>query len=72
MGPEGTVTSVSTGGRSVSVQYPETTPTVLRTVCRVPGQIDVLKTFQGKWGQFSWLRGLTFTGHSHYTLTSRS
>ncbi|XP_019487972.1 PREDICTED: E3 ubiquitin-protein ligase TRIM17 isoform X2 [Hipposideros armiger] len=33
-------------GRSVSVQYPETTPTVLRTVCRVPGQIDVLKTFQ--------------------------
>uniref|UniRef100_A0A671EZT3 RING-type E3 ubiquitin transferase n=1 Tax=Rhinolophus ferrumequinum TaxID=59479 RepID=A0A671EZT3_RHIFE len=34
---------------SVSVQYPETTPTMLRTVCRVPGQIDVLKTFQGKW-----------------------
>ncbi|XP_032951674.1 E3 ubiquitin-protein ligase TRIM17 isoform X2 [Rhinolophus ferrumequinum] len=31
---------------SVSVQYPETTPTMLRTVCRVPGQIDVLKTFQ--------------------------
>lgn len=61
---------------SVSMQYPETAPTMLRTVCRVPGQIDVLKTFQGKWGQFSRLepplRGLTFTGYSHYTLTNRS
>lgn len=53
---------------SVNVQYPEATPTVLRTVCRVPGQIDVLKTFQGKWGQFCQpeppLRGLIFTGQS--------
>ncbi|XP_026344360.2 E3 ubiquitin-protein ligase TRIM17 [Ursus arctos] len=31
---------------SLSVQYPEATPTVLRTVCRVPGQIEVLKSFQ--------------------------
>ncbi|XP_039076196.1 E3 ubiquitin-protein ligase TRIM17 isoform X3 [Hyaena hyaena] len=31
---------------SLSVQYPEVTPTVLRTVCRVPGQIEVLKSFQ--------------------------
>lgn len=35
---------------SLSVQYPEATPTVLRTVCRVPGQIEVLKSFQGKQG----------------------
>ncbi|XP_034885792.1 E3 ubiquitin-protein ligase TRIM17 [Mirounga leonina] len=31
---------------SLSIQYPEATPTVLRTVCRVPGQIEVLKSFQ--------------------------
>ncbi|XP_058410854.1 E3 ubiquitin-protein ligase TRIM17 [Diceros bicornis minor] len=31
---------------SLSVQYPEATPIVLRTVCRVPGQIEVLKGFQ--------------------------
>ncbi|XP_035583397.1 E3 ubiquitin-protein ligase TRIM17 isoform X2 [Zalophus californianus] len=31
---------------SLSVQYPEATPTVLRTVCRVPRQIEVLKSFQ--------------------------
>ncbi|XP_023474042.1 E3 ubiquitin-protein ligase TRIM17 [Equus caballus] len=31
---------------SLSVQYPEATPTVLRTVCRVPGEIEVLKSFQ--------------------------
>ncbi|KAG8509275.1 E3 ubiquitin-protein ligase TRIM17, partial [Galemys pyrenaicus] len=31
---------------SPCVQYPEATPTVLRTICRVPGQIEVLKTFQ--------------------------
>uniref|UniRef100_A0A673TJV5 RING-type E3 ubiquitin transferase n=1 Tax=Suricata suricatta TaxID=37032 RepID=A0A673TJV5_SURSU len=31
---------------SLSVQYPEATCTVLRTVCRVPGQIEVLKSFQ--------------------------
>ncbi|KAF6097872.1 tripartite motif containing 17 [Phyllostomus discolor] len=31
---------------SVSVQYPEATPIALRTVCRVPGQIEVLKSFQ--------------------------
>ncbi|XP_039736255.1 E3 ubiquitin-protein ligase TRIM17 [Pteropus medius] len=30
----------------VSVQYPEATPTMLKTVCRVPGQIEVLKSFQ--------------------------
>lgn len=35
---------------SLSIQYPEATPTVLRTVCRVPGQIEVLKSFQGKQG----------------------
>lgn len=35
---------------SVSVQYPEATPIALRTVCRVPGQIEVLKSFQGMWG----------------------
>ncbi|XP_072640805.1 E3 ubiquitin-protein ligase TRIM17 isoform X2 [Canis lupus baileyi] len=28
------------------VQYPEATPTILRTVCKVPGQIEVLKNFQ--------------------------
>lgn len=39
---------------SLSVQYPEATPTVLRTVCRVPGQIEVLKSFQGKRGQVLW------------------
>ncbi|XP_037354656.1 E3 ubiquitin-protein ligase TRIM17 isoform X1 [Talpa occidentalis] len=33
---------------SAPVQYPEATPALLRTVCRVPGQIEVLKTFQGK------------------------
>ncbi|XP_054985308.1 E3 ubiquitin-protein ligase TRIM17 [Sorex araneus] len=32
--------------KSVSVQYPEKVPASLRTVCRVPGQIDVLKSFQ--------------------------
>ncbi|XP_055968278.1 E3 ubiquitin-protein ligase TRIM17 [Sorex fumeus] len=32
--------------KSVSVQYPETAPATLRTPCRVPGQIDVLKRFQ--------------------------
>ncbi|KAM9104751.1 LOW QUALITY PROTEIN: E3 ubiquitin-protein ligase TRIM17 [Megaptera novaeangliae] len=31
---------------SLSVQYPEATPTMLKTVCRVPGQIEVLKSFQ--------------------------
>ncbi|XP_072808580.1 E3 ubiquitin-protein ligase TRIM17 isoform X4 [Vicugna pacos] len=31
---------------SLSVQYPEATLTMLRTVCRVPGQIEVLKRFQ--------------------------
>nr|KAF6350439.1 tripartite motif containing 17 [Myotis myotis] len=31
---------------SLSVQYPEATPISLRTVCRVPGQIEVLKSFQ--------------------------
>ncbi|XP_057564692.1 E3 ubiquitin-protein ligase TRIM17 isoform X2 [Hippopotamus amphibius kiboko] len=31
---------------SLSVQYPEATPTILKTVCRVPGQIEVLKSFQ--------------------------
>ncbi|KAB0394936.1 hypothetical protein E2I00_006383, partial [Balaenoptera physalus] len=31
---------------SLSVQYPEATPTMLTTVCRVPGQIEVLKSFQ--------------------------
>ncbi|XP_054547029.1 E3 ubiquitin-protein ligase TRIM17 isoform X2 [Talpa occidentalis] len=31
---------------SAPVQYPEATPALLRTVCRVPGQIEVLKTFQ--------------------------
>ncbi|KAM8765915.1 E3 ubiquitin-protein ligase TRIM17 [Rhynchonycteris naso] len=30
---------------NVSVQYPEATPIALRTVCRVPGQIEVLKSF---------------------------
>ncbi|XP_062045335.1 E3 ubiquitin-protein ligase TRIM17 isoform X2 [Lepus europaeus] len=27
-----------------------TPPMVLRTVCRVPGQVEVLRGFQGKWG----------------------
>ncbi|XP_036924819.1 E3 ubiquitin-protein ligase TRIM17 [Sturnira hondurensis] len=37
----------SLGSRnSMSVQYPEATPITLRTVCRVPGQIEVLKSFQ--------------------------
>ncbi|XP_007456564.1 PREDICTED: LOW QUALITY PROTEIN: E3 ubiquitin-protein ligase TRIM17 [Lipotes vexillifer] len=31
---------------SLRVQYPETTPTMLKTVCRVLGQIEVLKSFQ--------------------------
>uniref|UniRef100_A0A8C4FGG6 RING-type E3 ubiquitin transferase n=1 Tax=Catagonus wagneri TaxID=51154 RepID=A0A8C4FGG6_9CETA len=31
---------------NLSVQYPEATPTKLKTVCRVPGQIEVLKSFQ--------------------------
>ncbi|MBW04085.1 E3 ubiquitin-protein ligase TRIM17, partial [Eschrichtius robustus] len=31
---------------SLGVQYPEATPTMLKTVCRVPGQIEVLKSFQ--------------------------
>lgn len=35
---------------SLSVQYPETTSVMLKTICRVPGQIEVLKSFQGKWG----------------------
>lgn len=35
---------------NLSVQYPEATPILLRTVCRVPGQIEVFKSFQGKWG----------------------
>lgn len=35
---------------SPSVQYLEATPTVLRTVCRVPGEIEVLKSFQGNQG----------------------
>lgn len=35
---------------SLRVQYPEATPTLLRTVCKVPGQIEVLKNFQGKRG----------------------
>lgn len=40
---------------NLSVQYPEATTTKLKTVCRVPGQIEVLKNFQGKWGpRCSW------------------
>ncbi|CAK6445165.1 unnamed protein product [Pipistrellus nathusii] len=31
---------------NLSVQYPEATPILLRTVCRVPGQIEVFKSFQ--------------------------
>ncbi|XDB52866.1 PREDICTED: E3 ubiquitin-protein ligase TRIM17 [Capra hircus] len=31
---------------SLSVQYPETTSVMLKTICRVPGQIEVLKSFQ--------------------------
>ncbi|XP_004384883.1 E3 ubiquitin-protein ligase TRIM17 [Trichechus manatus latirostris] len=32
--------------KSLKTQYPETLPTKLKTVCRVPGQIEVLKCFQ--------------------------
>ncbi|KAK2504604.1 hypothetical protein MC885_009346 [Smutsia gigantea] len=39
-------TSIHWRRDSLSVQYPEAIPTVLRTVCRVPGQIEVLKNFQ--------------------------
>ena len=35
---------------SLSVQYPDATSIILKTICRVPGQIEVLKSFQGKWG----------------------
>lgn len=35
---------------SLSVQYPEATSIMPKTICRVPGQIEVLKSFQGKWG----------------------
>lgn len=32
------------------MQYPEVVlPVAIKTVCRVPGQIEVLKSFQGKW-----------------------
>lgn len=32
------------------MQYPEMAlPVAIKTVCRVPGQIEVLKSFQGKW-----------------------
>lgn len=32
------------------MQYPEVAlPMTIKTVCRVPGQIEVLKSFQGKW-----------------------
>ncbi|XP_037679198.1 E3 ubiquitin-protein ligase TRIM17 [Choloepus didactylus] len=31
---------------SLKTQYPEAVPTVLKTVCRVPGQIEMLKSFQ--------------------------
>ncbi|XP_007535143.2 E3 ubiquitin-protein ligase TRIM17 [Erinaceus europaeus] len=31
---------------SLNLQYPEATTTVLRTVCRVPGQIEMLRSFQ--------------------------
>ncbi|XP_058142347.1 E3 ubiquitin-protein ligase TRIM17 isoform X1 [Dasypus novemcinctus] len=30
---------------SLKMQYPEAIPTVLKTVCRVPGQIEMLKSF---------------------------
>lgn len=31
------------------MQYPEVLlPAAIKTVCRVPGQIEVLKSFQGK------------------------
>ncbi|KAI5279335.1 E3 Ubiquitin-Protein Ligase Trim17 [Manis pentadactyla] len=39
-------TSVHWRRDSLSVQNPEAIPTVLRTVCRVPGQIEVIKNFQ--------------------------
>lgn len=83
MGAEGSTwargdsdTCVHLRKNSVSVQYPEATPTMLKTVCRVPGQIEVFKSFQGKWGPFSQpeppLKALTFTGHSHAALTNSS
>lgn len=32
------------------MQYPEVVlPAAIKTLCRVPGQIEVLKSFQGKW-----------------------
>lgn len=32
------------------MQYPEVVlPVAIKTVCRVPGQIEVLKSFQGMW-----------------------
>lgn len=36
------------------MQYPEVVlPVTIKTVCRVPGQIEVLKSFQGKGPQGS-------------------
>lgn len=60
--------------KSVNVQYPEATAIELRTICSIPGQIEVFRSFQGKQGPAFPAAGYSLQGglgiHSVWALGS--